>query len=75
MKRVLMVSTAASMIEQFNLPNIKLLKKIGYEVDVACNFEEGNTCTSDIINDLKIKLDELGVRYFQIDFSRKSKKF
>lgn len=75
MKRVLMVSTAASMIEQFNLPNIKLLKKIGYEVDVACNFEEGNTCTSDIINDLKTKLEELGVRYFQIDFSRKSKNF
>ncbi|WP_029066997.1 glycosyltransferase [Lachnobacterium bovis] len=75
MKRVLMVSTAASMIEQFNMPNIKLLKKLGYEVDVASNFIEGNTCTSDIIDKLKKELEELGVRYFQIDFSRSAKNF
>ena len=30
-----------SMIDQFNMPNIVLLQKLGYEVDVACNFIEG----------------------------------
>ena len=45
MKRVLMLASFASMIDQFNMPNIVLLQKLGYEVDVACNFIEGNTCS------------------------------
>lgn len=38
-----MVTSVASMISQFNMPNIKLLIKIGYEVTLATNFtEHGN---------------------------------
>ena len=44
MKQVLMLASVASMIDQFNMPNITLLQKLGYHVDVACNFEQGNTC-------------------------------
>lgn len=40
MKRVLMLASVASMIDQFNMPNIALLQKLGYQVDVACNFIE-----------------------------------
>ena len=45
MKRMLMLASVALMIDQFNMPNIRLLQEMGYEVDVACNFEKGNTET------------------------------
>lgn len=65
-----MLASVASMIDQFNMPNIRLLKEIGYEVDVATNFLKGSTCSDEKISDLKKILNELNVRCFQIDFSR-----
>ena len=38
MKKVLMLASVASMIDQFNMPNIDLLQKMGYDVNVACKF-------------------------------------
>lgn len=69
MKRVLMLASVASMIDQFNMPNIALLQKLGYEVDVACNFIEGNTCSDERVAELKQKLQDMHVRCYQIDFS------
>ena len=37
-RKVLMLSSVASMIDQFNMSNIRLLLEMGYEVVVACNF-------------------------------------
>lgn len=71
MKKVLMLASVASMIGQFNLPNIKLLQELSYEVHVACNFESGNTCNKDEIDKLKKTLEELNVKCYQVDFSRK----
>lgn len=71
LKRILIVASVASMIDQFNMPNIRLLKELGYEVHVACNFEKGSTCTAERIERLKEALQALDVRYFQVDFSRK----
>ena len=68
--KVLMLASVASMIEQFNIPNIKLLIEMGYKVDVACNFIEGSTCSDAKIEELKNKLTEMGVDYYQIDFAR-----
>ena len=70
MKKMLMLASVASMIDQFNMPNIELLQEMGYEVHVACNFEKGSTCTEERIQKLKKRLREINVRYFQIDFSR-----
>jgi len=42
MKRALILASVASMIDQFNMPFISLLQEMGYKVDVACNFEQGN---------------------------------
>lgn len=67
---VLIVSSVASMIEQFNMPNIKLLIEMGFEVHVGCNFELGNTISDEKINQLKSELSDLGVEFYQIDFSR-----
>jgi len=71
--RVLLTANAASMIELFNKSNIRLLKEMGAEVDVACNFNEGNTCSDERIEELKKWLKSMDVRYYQIDFDRNSK--
>lgn len=47
MKKALMYASVASMIQQFNMNNIKLLQELGYEVDVACNFEFGSTISKE----------------------------
>ena len=68
-----MLASVASMIDQFNMPNIALLQKLGYEVDVACNFIEGNTCSDARVAELKQKLQDMHVRCYQIDFARNIK--
>lgn len=65
-----MLASVASMIDQFNIPNIKLLIEMGYKIDVACNFIEGNTCSEAKIAELKKKLKEMDVDCYQIDFAR-----
>ena len=70
MKKALVLASVASMIDQFNMPNILLMKEMGYEVDVAANFVEGSTCSDEKIAALKMTLAGMGVRCFQIDFSR-----
>ena len=70
MKRALVLASVASMIDQFNIPNIRLMKEMGYEVDVATNFLKGSTCNYEKIAVLKETLKEMNVRCFQIDFSR-----
>ena len=70
MKRALVLASVASMIDQFNMPNIKLLKDMGYEVDVAANFLQGSTCSDEKVKKLKESLAAMNVRCFQIDFSR-----
>ncbi len=68
--RALIVTSVASMIDQFNMPNIMLLLSMGYKVDVAANFVSGNTCSDEKVEELKSRLGELGVTWHQIDFDR-----
>jgi glycosyltransferase involved in cell wall biosynthesis len=70
MKRVLMLASVASMIDQFNMSNISILLDMGYEVHVACNFEKGNTCSDKRIQELQEKLRQLNISYHQINFAR-----
>lgn len=70
MKKILIVSSVASMIDQFIMPNIELLKDHNVEVHVAANFEKGNTCSVEKIEKLKTKLELLDVTFYQINFDR-----
>lgn len=70
MKKVLVLASVASMIDQFNMPYIALLREMGYVVNVACNFTEGSTCSVDKIQKLKAALSDLQVKCCQIDFAR-----
>lgn len=37
-RQIIIVATTASMIEQFNMNNIKILKELGFGVHVGTNF-------------------------------------
>ena len=72
--KILILTSVVSMIEQFNIPNVKLLIKMGYEVHVACNFEEGNNISDEQIDRLKDTLSKMNVIYHQVDFNRNALK-
>ena len=65
-----MLASVTSMIDQFNMPNIRLMKEMGYEVYIATYFREGSTCSDEKIAALKERLKEMNVGYFQIYLSR-----
>ncbi len=69
-RKVLMCASVASMIDQFNLPNIRLLQEMGYEVHVACNFKEGNTCDARRLRELKRELRQMRAVWHQWDCPR-----
>ena len=75
MNRVLIVANVAAMIQSFQMPNIRLLLKMGYHVDVACNFIEGNICSDEKIKEFQQELKQLGVRIYQVSFSRSATDF
>ncbi len=60
-KRVLVLASVASMIDQFNIPNIRLLQEMGYEVHVLCNFKKGSTCDARRIRELRQMLARIRV--------------
>lgn len=70
MKKALVLASVASMIDQFNIPNILLLQQLGYEVDVATNFQQSGSITSERSNFLKQKLQEMGVGIIDVPIPR-----
>ncbi len=65
-----MLASVASMIDQFNMHNIRMLLKMGYEVSVACNFYVGNTCDTTQMKKLLKTLRDMHVPYYQWDCPR-----
>lgn len=66
-----MLASVASMLDQFNRNNIELLGKLGYQVDIACNFEEGNTSGDEQVLAFRNQMEEDGVETIQIPIPRK----
>ncbi|MDH6366291.1 MULTISPECIES: glycosyltransferase [unclassified Breznakia] len=71
MKRALLYASVASMIKQFNMGNISILKSLGYKVDVACNFDFGNTISKQEIDNFKEILKQENIKYYNIPIPRK----
>lgn len=70
MKKALIISSVPSMISQFNMDNIKILKKLGYKVDVGTNFNLTGTLDKKNLEKLNQELNDLKVGKHQINFSR-----
>lgn len=59
MKKALMNASVASMIYKFNMDNIDILQRLGYQVDVACNFDpEINPISKEEIDDCRRMLKQ-----------------
>lgn len=71
MKRALILSSVASMIDQFNMNNIKLLLSRGYRVDVITNFSNGGSISKERVKELQDKLQAMGVSCYDIPIPRK----
>lgn len=74
MKRALMYAHVAYMIQQFNMENIRLLLEMGYQVDVACNMEQGSPMADEKVEQFKHELEQGGVRLFHVPVPRKISK-
>lgn len=71
MKKALMYASVASIIQQFNMNNIRNLQALGYKVDVACNFEFGSSISHEKVNQLKQELKVMDVDFYHVPVPRK----
>lgn len=69
-QKALMLASVASMIDQFNIPNIKLLQSLGYSVDVVADFTNPGTITAERAKDLIQRLSAMNVRVIDISIPR-----
>lgn len=69
-KRALQLASVASMIDQFNIPNIQILQSLGYKVDVVADFTNPGTITVERVENLKNRLSGMNVRFFDIPIPR-----
>ena len=72
MKKVLIITTTASMIDQFNKQNIMVLMKLGYDISIVSNFCLGNTISLDRISELKKYLNSMNIKIIDINIARNS---
>jgi len=70
-----MLASVASMIDQFNMSNIGLLKRLGYDVHVAANFEQGNTSSPERVRQFIGELEQQDIPWHQVDLSRNALAF
>lgn len=70
-----MIASVASMIDQFNMENIRILQELGYEVHVACNFESGSTSSRERVAIFRQELESRKIRIKQVDIPRSIGKF
>ena len=71
MKKALQLASVASMIDQFNMPNIELLKSLGYQVDVVADFTNPGTIDKKRTQQLIKNLESMDVRVIDIPIPRK----
>lgn len=64
MKKALLITTVSGFVPQFEMNNVKILKKKGYEIHYASNFK------TPFYGDDNSKLEGTGIVCHQIDFAR-----
>lgn len=69
-KKALMTASVASMIDLFNMDNIRILQQLGYEVHVASNFKFGSITSQERVDAFRKELKEAGIRVCHIPIPR-----
>lgn len=70
MKKAVIIASVASMIDLFNMENIKILKSEGYEVDVVANFSNGSNTSKKRVDEFKLELESMGIKVFNLPIPR-----
>lgn len=71
-KKALMHAHTAYMVTQFNIDNIKILQSLGYEVDVACCWNDDDSALSkEALEAARKKLEDLGCEIIETASLRK----
>lgn len=71
MKKALMMAHVASMIDLFNMDNIHILNELGYKVDIACNFKQGNVTSTERIKEFKKEVNNKNIQAYNIPIPRR----
>ena len=71
MKKALVCAHVASMIQQFNMENIRLLLQLGYAVDVVCNMEQTGGITPEKAKEMQQQLTAMGVGVYHMPAPKK----
>ena len=70
--KALMHAHTAYMVTQFNIDNIKILQSLGYEVDVACCWNDDDSALSaEAMQAARIKLEDMGCNIIETASLRK----
>ncbi|MDN5372934.1 MAG: glycosyltransferase EpsD [Carnobacterium sp.] len=75
MKKVLLLASVSSMIEQFNRLNIELLQELGCEVHVITSFGNASNLSSEKNEAFKKELKQMNVTFFDVPISRSTYSF
>lgn len=71
MKRVLMIASMASMLDNFNARNIELLDELGAEITLAANFQTEDSNSQERVQEFRSEMEKKGYRVVHIDFTRR----
>ena len=69
-KKALVTASVASMIDLFNMDNIRILQEMGYEVHVASNFEFGSITSQERVDAFRKELAQAGIKAYHIPIPR-----
>ena len=65
-----MLASVASMIDLFNMDNIRILKNLGCKVDVVANFQNGSITSQQRVNAFRKELNEQDIDVVEIPIPR-----
>ncbi len=70
MKKALMMASVAGMIDGFNRDNMTILQELGFQVEIACNFEYGSQNNQDRDQKFRLEMEEAGIKTYQLPVPR-----
>lgn len=68
--RAMMLASVASMIDIFNTDNVNILSDLGYQVDVAANFDFGSITSKERVEEYKQELNAKGIKVYNVPMPR-----